>query len=51
MTKKSNNKVDKKGRKETWEWEETPETIKALEKLHETIRKLESDSPDYGVGK
>tara|TARA_B100000925_G_C21979544_1_gene461649 strand:- start:58 stop:213 length:156 start_codon:yes stop_codon:yes gene_type:complete len=51
MTKKSNNKTDKKGRKETWEWEETPETIEALKKLHETISKLESKSSDYGVGK
>jgi|TARA_B100001094_G_scaffold132279_2_gene128146 hypothetical protein len=27
-------KIDKKGREETWEWEETPELIKALEVLH-----------------
>ncbi len=34
MTKKSFTKKDKKGREETWEWEETPELIKALEVLH-----------------
>jgi len=32
--KKSFTKTDKKGREETWEWEETPEVRKALEKLH-----------------
>jgi hypothetical protein len=34
--KKSYTKIDKKGREETWEWEETPEVRAALEKLHET---------------
>ena len=32
--KKSWTKIDKKGREEVWEWEETPEVRKALEKLH-----------------
>ena len=32
--KKSFTKTDKKGREETWEWEETPEVRKALEVLH-----------------
>ena len=32
--KKSWTKKDSKGREETWEWEETPEVRKALEKLH-----------------
>ncbi len=32
--KKSFTKKDKKGREETWEWEETPEVRAALEKLH-----------------
>ena len=32
--KKSWTKKDKKGREERWEWEETPEVRKALEKLH-----------------
>ena len=36
---------------DTWEWEETEETLKAVEKLHETIRELEAKAPDYGVGK
>ena len=36
---------------ELWECEETEETRKATQKLHEDIRKLERESPDYGVGK
>ena len=51
-------KKDSKGREEEWSWEETPETIEALKKLHATkrlhedIRKAEAESaPDYGVGK
>ncbi len=32
--KKSWTKIDKKGREEIWEWEETPEVKKALEVLH-----------------
>ena len=32
--KKTFTKKDKKGREETWEWEETPEVRKALEVLH-----------------
>ena len=51
MTKKDFNKKDKKGREETWEWEETPETKEALRKLHKTIAELELKAPDYGVGK
>ena len=40
---------------DTWEWEETPETIEALKKLNETERRnrfseLELKAPDYGVG-
>jgi len=34
-----------------WEYEETPETRAALKKLHDGIRKLEEQAPDYGVGK
>ncbi len=34
--KKSFTKTDKKGREETWEWEETPEVVEALEKLRAT---------------
>jgi len=37
---------------DTWEWEETEEVRKAVERLHQDIRKLEEkNSPDYGVGK
>ena len=34
MTTKHFKKTDKKGREETWEWEETPEVVAALKKLH-----------------
>ena len=44
MTTKQFKKIDKKGREEAWEWEETPEVTKALERLHQTIREnAESD--------
>ena len=56
MTKREFRKTDKKGREETWEWEETEEMPKAVERLHQTIREnkiseLELKAPDYGVGK
>ena len=42
--------VDSKGN--TWEWEETEETRKAIAKLHRTIQSnLEAQASDYGVGK
>ena len=45
MTKKEF--VNSKG--ETWEYEETEEMRKAVERLHETIRELEKkNAPDYG---
>ena len=47
MTKKQF--VTKSG--DTFEWEETEETRKAVERLHKTIRELEAKTPDYGVGK
>jgi|TARA_A100001234_G_scaffold216203_1_gene221877 ubiquinone biosynthesis protein UbiJ len=48
MTKKTH--VTKSG--DTFEWEETDEVRKAVERLHNTIRELEKkNSPDYGVGK
>ncbi len=59
MSKKS--KKNSKG--DTWEWEETPEILAALEamrqtekrnateRLHADIRELELKAPDYGVGK
>jgi hypothetical protein len=30
--------IDKNGN--SWEWEETPETIQALKELHETVKKV-----------
>ena len=52
MTKKkmTNSKGD------VFEWEETEEMRKAVERLHQTIREnklreLELKAPDYGVGK
>ena len=38
MVKREFHKTDKKGRKETWEWEETPEVKEALERLHQEMR-------------
>ena len=38
MTTKSFESTDKKGRQSSWEWEETPEVIAALEKLRATER-------------
>jgi len=32
--------VDKNGN--SWEWEETPETIEALKQLHETVKDVNS---------
>ena len=51
MATRTYKKIDSKGREETWEWEETPETKEALRKLHKTIAELELKAPDYGVGK
>ncbi len=51
MTKKEFKKTDSKGREEIWEWDETEEMRKAVERLHQTIRELEAKAPDYGVGK
>ena len=36
MTLKQFKKIDKKGREETWEWEETPELLAALEQLQKS---------------
>ena len=38
MTKKEFKKIDKKGREETWEWEETPEVTEPLKRLHQDMR-------------
>ena len=45
MTTKTFTKKDKKGREETWEWEETPELLAALEHLSKStqvVKDLES---------
>ena len=44
-------KAKKTPKGDTWEWEENEDTRKAVERLHETIRELEKQAPDYGVGK
>ena len=40
MIKKELKKIDKKGREETWEWDETPEVTEALKKLHQDMRSV-----------
>jgi hypothetical protein len=45
-------KTKKNSKGDTFEWEETTETIEALKKLHaDRISRLENEAPDYGVGK
>ena len=34
--------VDKNGN--SWEWEETPETIEALKQLHDTVKKVNENA-------
>ena len=41
MTKKEFKKTDSKGREETWEWEETPEVLSALEQLRKSSALVE----------
>ena len=36
MATKTFKKIDKKGREETWEWDETPELLAALEQLRKS---------------
>tara|TARA_B100001094_G_C17981517_1_gene695470 strand:- start:129 stop:284 length:156 start_codon:yes stop_codon:yes gene_type:complete len=38
MMKKTYESIDKKGRQTNWEWEETPELVKALEALNESSK-------------
>ena len=38
MTKKTFVQTDKKGRTTTWEWEETPELLAALEQLSKSTQ-------------
>ena len=37
MTKRKFSKTDKKGREETWEWEETHEAVAAIKKLNMSV--------------
>ena len=47
MSKKEFKTTDKKGRETTWEWEETPEVIVALERLHRDMKsRLEEERND-----
>ncbi len=47
MTKKES----KNSKGDTFEWEETPELVEALKKLHDLERKHAESGGDYGVGK
>lgn len=40
MAQKQYKKSNSKNHEEIWAWEETPETIEALKKLHETTIKV-----------
>ena len=42
MTLRTFSKKDKKGREETWEWEETPEVLAALEQLRKSSEEVEN---------
>ena len=39
MTKRTFEQIDKKGRQSTWEWDETPEVLEAIQRLHDDIRR------------
>ena len=41
--KKTFETVDKKCRLSTWEWEETPEVLAALERLHNDLKEEKSN--------
>ena len=47
MTKRSYTKTDKKGREETWEWEETPELLAALEQLSKSTQVVKDLKSGY----
>lgn len=44
MTTRTFTKKDKKGREETWEWEETPELLAALEQLSKSTQVVKDSS-------
>ena len=47
MTTKTFTKKDKKGREETWEWEETPELLAALEQLSKSTQVVKALGSGY----
>ena len=47
MTLRSFTKKDKKGREETWEWEETPELLAALEQLSKSTQVVKDLETGY----
>ena len=44
MTLRTFTKTDKKGREETWEWEETPELLAAIEQLSKSTQVVKDSS-------
>ena len=47
MTTKTFTKKDKKGREETWEWEETPDLLAALEQLSKSTQVVKDLETGY----
>jgi len=47
MTTRTFTKTDKKGREETWEWEETPELLVALEQLSKSTQVVKDLKSGY----
>ncbi len=47
MTTKTFTKKDKKGREETWEWEETPELLAAIEQLSKSTQVVKDLKSGY----
>ena len=47
MTLRTFAKTDKKGREETWEWEETPELLAAIEQLSKSTQVVKDLKSGY----
>jgi hypothetical protein len=47
MTLRTFTKKDKKGREETWEWEETPELLAAIEQLSKSTQVVKDLKSGY----
>jgi len=47
MTTRTFTKTDKKGREETWEWEETPELLAAIEQLSKSTQVVKDLKSGY----